>query len=50
MKLPPYTLSKQKKILGLLKKKIFQIINSKNVLVNIQIFSSRFVDKSKNAV
>lgn len=48
MKLLPYTLSRQKEILGLLKKGIFQVVNLKKLLVGIWVFNPQFVDKIKN--
>ena len=46
--LAQYTASRQKKITGLLKKDVFKVIIFKNVLSNVQIFNSHFVDKVKN--
>lgn len=48
VKLPLYILLRYKKILKLLKKNIFKIINSKNMPVYIQVFNSQFVNKIKN--
>lgn len=48
MKLPLYTLLREKKILGLLEKRVFQFINPKDVPVGIWVFHSRFVDEIKN--
>lgn len=42
-------LSKQKKFLGLLEKKVFQVINPKDVSISIQVFILWFIDKIKNA-
>lgn len=39
MRLPTYILLKQKVILGLLEKKVFQNVNLKNVPVGIQVFN-----------
>lgn len=39
---------RQKKIARLLKKKVFKVTTSKDVLSNIQIFNSHFVNKIKN--
>ena len=49
MKLHPYILSKQKAILGLLEKSVFQVVNPKDVPVGIQVFNSQFVNEIKNA-
>ncbi len=49
MRLPPYTLSRQKEILGLLEKGVFQVVNPKDLPVDIKVFNSRFVDEIKNA-
>lgn len=40
IKLLSYTLLKRKKILGLLKKEVFQIFNSKEMPVDISVFNS----------
>ena len=47
--LPPYTLSRQKKTSRLLEKRVFQVVNPKNVLVSIRVFNLWFVDEIKNA-
>lgn len=49
VRLPPYTLSRQKEISGLLEKEVFQVVNSKDMPVGIRVFNSRFVDEIKNA-
>ncbi len=49
VRLPPYTLSRQKEISGLLEKRVFQVVNPKDVPVGIRVFNSRFVDEIKNA-
>ena len=49
VKLPIYTLSRQKKILVLLEKGVFQVFNSKDMPVSIPVFNSQFVDEIKNA-
>ena len=43
-----YTLSRQNEISELLEKEVFQVVNSKDVLVGIQNFNSQFIDKIKN--
>lgn len=43
-----YTVSKKKKIIGLLEKDVFKIVITKDICSNIQIFNSRFVNKIKN--
>lgn len=43
-----YTLSRQNKILRLLNKRIFQVVNPRHVPVDIRVFNSRFVDEIKN--
>ena len=40
--------STQKKINGLLKKRVFEVVSISKVPKNIRIFNSRFVDKIKN--
>lgn len=45
VRLSPYILSKYKKILSLLKKEVFQVINPKDVPVSIQVFNLWFIDK-----
>lgn len=49
VRLPPYNLSRQKEIPGLLEKGVFQVVNSKDGPVGIRVFNSRFVDEIKNA-
>ena len=40
--------SKQKKISDLLKKKIFEFVNERDVSSDIRVFNARFVNKIKN--
>lgn len=49
MKLPLYTLLKQKEISGLLEKGVFQVVNPKDMPIGIQVFNSRFINVIKNA-
>ncbi len=46
---PPFTESQHKEINGLLKKGVFEFINTADIPEGIRIFNSRFVDKIKNA-
>lgn len=48
MRLPLYILLRQKEILELLEKNIFQVINSKNISINIQFINSQFNNEIKN--
>ena len=47
--LAQYTMLKQKKLAGLLEKNIFKVVTSADILNNIRIFNSCFVDKVKHA-
>ena len=47
--LPSYTTFRQKEISGLLKKKIFKLVNHVEIPLNARIFNARFVDEIKNA-
>ena len=49
LKLPQFTLSRHKEILRLLEKRIFKLVNPKDVPIDIRVFNSRFVDEIKNA-
>lgn len=48
LKLPQFTLLRPKKISRLLKKRIFKLVNFKNVLADTRNFNLRFIDKIKN--
>lgn len=49
MRLPLYTLLRQKKISELLEKGVFQIVTAKNVPFRIGVFNSQFIDETKNS-
>lgn len=49
VRLPLCILLRQKEILGLLEKKIFQVVNSKAVPINIRVFNSQFIEEIKIA-
>ena len=47
--LPLFTESWRKKINGLLKKGVFKFINIADILEEVRIFNSQFINKIKNA-
>lgn len=50
VRVPSYTLSRQKEIPGLFEMKgIFKVVNPGDVPVDIRVFNSRFLDEIKNA-
>ena len=49
LKLPQFTLLRQKEISGLLEKEVFKLVNLKDMPADTHVFHSRFVDEIKNA-
>ncbi len=49
LRLSLYILLREKRILMLLEKRVFHIVNPKIILVGIWVFNSQFVNEIKNA-